>query len=346
MSKQRYINTEFWADEYILELQSEEKLLFMYFLTNDTTNVAGIYKLAMKKIVFETGLKSAQITRILADFARKRKIFYVGGWVIISNHPRHQKWQERDKIRLGIISVLQEVPRKILEAAATLGYQFDLSQVDKTIIARKHRKAPAHTLCAETHTLCADESAAHTLCEKHNYSDSDLDPDSDLELETDLEDTLSGSDEPDPAVSAFIAQEEREENRIPYAEIVAHLNEKCRSHFRDSSDNIRSLIKARWNAGARLTDFKLVIDIKARQWISDPKMMGYLRPKTLFAAANFDGYLNEALKEQEQQVSCCPECGAKDGYHAESCPRLVRADVKNQQLPPPPETKDEDDIEF
>ena len=35
MSKKRWINTKFWDDEYITELESIEKLLFLYFLTNE-----------------------------------------------------------------------------------------------------------------------------------------------------------------------------------------------------------------------------------------------------------------------------------------------------------------------
>jgi len=38
--KKRYISTKFWDDEFIVNLDPIEKLLFMYFLTNPLTNVA------------------------------------------------------------------------------------------------------------------------------------------------------------------------------------------------------------------------------------------------------------------------------------------------------------------
>ncbi len=90
VAKQRYISTEFWRDEYILDLEDPlEKLLLMYCLTNEATNVAGIYKIAMKKITFESGIPKEKVLEILDRLSTDKKIYYVDGWVIISNHPKH-----------------------------------------------------------------------------------------------------------------------------------------------------------------------------------------------------------------------------------------------------------------
>lgn len=80
--------------------------------------------------------------------------------------------------------------------------------------------------------------------------------------------------------------------QIPYDEIVGYLNEQTGSSFKPEAKETRRLIKARWNDGFRLPDFKHVIDIKVSKWGRDPKMVDYLRPQTLFST-KFESYLNE-----------------------------------------------------
>lgn len=79
---------------------------------------------------------------------------------------------------------------------------------------------------------------------------------------------------------------------IPYREIVEYLNEKTGSQYKHTTQSTRNGIKARYNEGFKLDDFKRVIDIKTRQWLYDTKMKQYLRPQTLFGT-KFEAYLNE-----------------------------------------------------
>lgn len=84
---------------------------------------------------------------------------------------------------------------------------------------------------------------------------------------------------------------------IPYDEIVGYLNERTGSAFKPDSKETRRHIKARWNDGYRLSDFKRVIDIKVSKWGPDPKMVDFLRPQTLFST-KFESYLNEKPPSQ------------------------------------------------
>ena len=79
-------------------------------------------------------------------------------------------------------------------------------------------------------------------------------------------------------------------------EIVGYLNEKTGKHFMASSEETVKHIKARLNEGRTIDDFKQVIDIKTAEWLGDPNMEQYLRPKTLFAPSNFESYLNQKPK--------------------------------------------------
>lgn len=93
-----------------------------------------------------------------------------------------------------------------------------------------------------------------------------------------------------------------EDGAIPYAEIVAALNEAAATSYRPTSKKTRQLIHARWAEGFRLPDFEAVIDTMSAAWLNDPKMAAYLRPETLFGT-KFESYLNRPM----------PRKGARDG---------------------------------
>ena len=87
---------------------------------------------------------------------------------------------------------------------------------------------------------------------------------------------------------------EQEQEPIPYAEIITYFNEVAGTHYLLRGKEIKKFIKARWNDGFRLEDFKTVLDKKAGQWKNDAKMSKYLRFETLFSN-KFESYLNEVV---------------------------------------------------
>ena len=87
---------------------------------------------------------------------------------------------------------------------------------------------------------------------------------------------------------------EQKQEPIPYAEIITYFNEVAGTHYLLRGKEIKKFIKARWNDGFRLEDFKTVLDKKAGQWKNDAKMSKYLRFETLFSN-KFESYLNEVV---------------------------------------------------
>jgi uncharacterized phage protein (TIGR02220 family) len=85
--------------------------------------------------------------------------------------------------------------------------------------------------------------------------------------------------------------------KIPFREIVEHLNLRTGMSFRASTKQTQTLIRARWKEGFRVDDFKKVIDRMYDSWGADSKMMQYLRPITLFGT-KFEGYLNKPEKRE------------------------------------------------
>lgn len=92
--------------------------------------------------------------------------------------------------------------------------------------------------------------------------------------------------------------EYKENDKRNYTEIIDYLNLKTNSSYKSTTPKTRELIKARYNEGFTLDDFKQVIDNKVNSWGNDEKMVAYLRPETLFSN-KFESYLNEkvALKK-------------------------------------------------
>lgn len=94
---------------------------------------------------------------------------------------------------------------------------------------------------------------------------------------------------------------------VPYKEIITYLNEKTGKKLRWDVKSNQKEIKARFNEGYTLDDFKTVIDKKYHEWGRKPTkeelqrgvkdMRIYLRPKTLFGS-NFDVYLNQEQTEK------------------------------------------------
>lgn len=97
------------------------------------------------------------------------------------------------------------------------------------------------------------------------------------------------------------AEHDRVADKIPYKEIVSYLNNKTGKNYKPTSKKTQSLIKARYNEGFTLSDFKQVIDNKVNDWIDNSEMNKYLRPETLFSN-KFEGYLNETSQSKPQQT--------------------------------------------
>lgn len=95
MSKFRYYNTETWKDEWFVGLRMPEQHLWNYLLTNGGTNIAGVYKLTVREMAFDTTIDQEEIKRIFRDrFEPDNKAFFYpiagSSWVVMKNWLKHQ----------------------------------------------------------------------------------------------------------------------------------------------------------------------------------------------------------------------------------------------------------------
>jgi len=71
MAKQRIVQTKFWSDPFIQELSIEDKLIYLYLITNERTSICGIYEITTKTIVFAKNQSDNPSVKLGADRARK-----------------------------------------------------------------------------------------------------------------------------------------------------------------------------------------------------------------------------------------------------------------------------------
>lgn len=93
---------------------------------------------------------------------------------------------------------------------------------------------------------------------------------------------------------------DKSDDVIPYFEIINYFNQKTGKKLSPKASSNKKWIKARWNEGYTVDDFKKVIDIKFDEWV-ETDMYKYMRPETLFGN-KFDGYLNQIPTKKQAPV--------------------------------------------
>ena len=110
MANYRQIHTKIWTDPWFIELEADEKLLFIYLFSNDRANLVGIYDISPKTIAHETDIPKERIGEILADFEMDGKVFRDGSWVWIVNLFNYNAHNlASPKIHTHIITCLQAI---------------------------------------------------------------------------------------------------------------------------------------------------------------------------------------------------------------------------------------------
>lgn len=87
----RSINTRIWSDEWFETLKPTERLLWLYLLTNERTNMLGCYEVSMRRISYESGLDESMVRKAFEGFERAGKAYYLcGKYVFLPNWLKNQ----------------------------------------------------------------------------------------------------------------------------------------------------------------------------------------------------------------------------------------------------------------
>jgi hypothetical protein len=185
-TKQRYISTSIWDDDWFDSLTEREKLVYFYLLTNTHTNPAGVYQCTLKNIRLEIGLEREEIERIMAKFEVAGKAFYYCGYIIIPKWLNHQRIGDRSTLFLGAVKVLKSLPDDVKKFISDRRhYDYDVSN----IIGSEY---PIDNLSQNNNNL----SISYQENDKISTHDIDFDLDIDSDVVVDHRDISSCEEKP------------------------------------------------------------------------------------------------------------------------------------------------------
>ena len=268
MGIKRVVDTDFWKDDVVAEKYSaEDRYFFLYLLTNPNSKQCGIYHLPLRVIAFEMGHSKDSVESIVDRFEQRFKnIIYNKETqeIAILNFLKHSIVKGGKPVEDCIRKELEKVKDKSLIVAV---YKHMLEHMENHI---EKNERSMYLGIKQVFLSFIDEN------EINNEFDNEIHNDNDNDNERIV-----------PRIVERIV--------IPYEEIIDYLNLKANTNYRASTKKTQTLIKARFNEGFTLEDFKKVIDTKTAQWLGNKEMEMYLRPETLFGN-KFEGYLNQKAK--------------------------------------------------
>lgn len=262
----RYIRiaSKFWTDEKIIELDTESKLLYLYILTCPHSNMAGYYRLPKEYIMADLKLSPEGLHKPFTKLLQEGLIKYCekSSVILIPNYYKYNPIQNKNQAK-GAAKKTCELPRNSL-----------VEDYEKAVNAYAASYAE---LLLKGLPKPFDKPFDKQLPERL--------PNTETETETEYRNSNN--------IYSPATQDDASE-KIPYKEIVSYLNMRTGSQYRHTTKKTRELIRARWNEGFRLEDFKTVIDKKCVEWVGT-EWEKFLRPETLFRAGKFESYLNQPV---------------------------------------------------
>ena len=115
MANFRQIHVKIWKDNWFLDLDPKEKLLYIYLFSNDLTSLSGIYQISQKVIAFETGLNNQWIAKALSNFQTQGKIEYEDGYIWLKKLRKYHETSSHT-VQIRIKNDLDNIPDIPLKA--------------------------------------------------------------------------------------------------------------------------------------------------------------------------------------------------------------------------------------
>ena len=149
--KKRVVSTKFWDDDYVVDLEPIEKLVFLHLLTNPRTQISGVYRLKPRHISFDTGIHDPeQLQQILDKFEQDGKIKRHGDWIALRRWIHNQN--VNPSMKLGIKSQLQNAPPELVDWLDQNGSLTEELGIPKEQLKSKKRKRKEEDVPKKTST--------------------------------------------------------------------------------------------------------------------------------------------------------------------------------------------------
>lgn len=256
MASYRNLQMSFWTDSKVQdELGTDERYFFIYLLTNPHTSNSGCYESGLRQMAFESGFGVKEVEKLLRRLEDVDMIRYDNGTkeVLILRWFKYN-WTASADFQKSLRYAISQVKSPAFREYLTACADGQDTVPTPSIDRPQTVGTPSHEGGGTTVTVTVTDNTTVTDTFKDTVTVKD----------TVTEDTK---------------------------EIIEHLNTVCGTKYKASSEQTKSLIRARKNDGFTRDDFFTVIDTMSEKWMNDPKMRDYLRPQTLFGT-KFESYLN------------------------------------------------------
>ena len=157
MDVKRCINVRMWSDSWFEGLPPEYKLVWLYLLTNEFTNMLGVYELSLKRIAYDTGIEKETLSKAFEGFTKDKKAFYLfDKWVVLPNFLKNQSLNPN--MLKSATQIYRNLPKELKEIVL-----FDGEQNSRLKIVK-----PSENISKDSATLSKD---SQTLSEKEIESE-------------------------------------------------------------------------------------------------------------------------------------------------------------------------------
>ena len=175
MAIYRNIQMSFWTDAKIADtFTPDEKLMYLYFLTNPHTNLCGCYEISSRQIAFEIGYKRDQVEKLIQSLQEKRVIVYStdSRELLLVNWHKYN-WTSSEKLKKPLREEVKKVKRpefrkyleRILYGIDTVsddeGYGIDTTDLFCSV-------SDADRICSDTDTVSVSD--ADLICSTSNQN--------------------------------------------------------------------------------------------------------------------------------------------------------------------------------
>lgn len=155
----RSVQTRMWReDDWFQSLPTDARLLFIYLFTNPSASIAGIYRLPLRTIEFESGIPAERVKELLAQFSAANKAHYDGGvvWVVKMRENQLPGATLSPKVRVRLDKDIASIPDCPLKTKylTHYGYPIDTLSIPirtetetDTVTATKQQEAAAVFSC-------------------------------------------------------------------------------------------------------------------------------------------------------------------------------------------------------
>lgn len=105
------------------DMTIELKVLYIYLLSNAVSNIAGVYKITDRRILFDLCNPSLNLKVLFFQLRRMKKVYRCGSYVIIKDAPLYIKKMTKPIIK-ELDNILYELPDKIKNVMRKIHYKY------------------------------------------------------------------------------------------------------------------------------------------------------------------------------------------------------------------------------